>query len=285
MESIEDRSYLITGGAGFIGSNFVLNWLDRKRKGSLIILDKLTYAGHRLNLKKIEENSQHHFFQGDISNNELVKRILETYNPVGVVHFAAETHVDRSIQTALPFAETNVLGTCALLETVKNHWNLLDPQSKANFRFIHISTDEVYGSLGTSDPPTIEGSPYRPNSPYAASKAASDHFVRSFYKTYGLPIIITHSTNNFGPRQFPEKLPEWEYGDGWEARKVNSAGFLHLDGRKHFLGEAFADQVIGIKHSSKPDILKVSYYGFLVARYSFKERLFVSKKIYRLQED
>lgn len=230
MDSMENRAYLITGGAGFIGSNFVLNWLEKKLEGSLIVLDKLTYAGHRSNLKKIEGNLQYHFFQGDILNDGLVKEILETYNPVGVIHFAAETHVDRSVKTALPFAETNVLGTCALLETVKNYWSSLNLQSKEGFRFIHISTDEVYGSLEASDPPIVEGSIYRPNSPYAASKAAADHFVRAFYKTYGFPIIITHSTNNFGPRQFPEKLlpfmisqalqgnPLPLYGDGKQKR-------------------------------------------------------------------
>jgi dTDP-glucose 4,6-dehydratase len=220
---------LVTGGAGFIGSNFVLEWITDI--GSPIInLDKLTYAGNRNNLAGIEQEHRHTFIQGDICDAELVKSLLAEHRPKAIVHFAAESHVDRSIRTPEDFIRTNVHGTFTLLHAAREYWESLQPDEKSRFRFLHVSTDEVYGSLSPSQPAFTESTPYAPNSPYAASKAASDHLVRSYHHTYGLPTLTTNCSNNYGPFQFPEKLiplmihnalqgkPLPVYGDGKNVR-------------------------------------------------------------------
>ena len=195
---------LVTGGAGFIGSCYVLQ--ARRRGIRVITLDKLTYSGNSENLAALTGDADHIFVRGDIGNAELVAYVLETYQPDAVVNFAAESHVDRSILDPDVFVRTNVLGTCALLRTVKEWWQALPEARKGAFRFLHVSTDEVFGALRKGDPAFCESTPYSPNSPYSASKASSDHFVRAFHETYGLPTLITNCSNNYGPRQFPEKL-------------------------------------------------------------------------------
>ena len=196
---------LITGGAGFIGSNFILDWL-RNTDEPVVNLDKLTYAGKLNNLAALSGDSRYVFVKGDIGDVNLVKGLLATYQPRTVLHFAAESHVDRSIDGPEDFISTNIVGTFRLLESVRGYWSELAPAGKATFRFLHVSTDEVYGSLGESDPQFSETTPYAPNSPYSASKAASDHLVRAYFHTYGLPTITTNCSNNYGPFQFPEKL-------------------------------------------------------------------------------
>lgn len=195
---------LVTGGAGFIGSCYVL---ARCAAGDTVInLDKLTYSGNMENLVSLKDNPRHIFIHGDIRNTELTEYLLKVYQPNGVVHFAAESHVDRSIIDPEAFVRTNVLGTCALLHSVKAWWSSLLESQKNTFRFLHVSTDEVFGALQPSEPAFTEETSYSPNSPYSASKASSDHFVRAFYETYGLPTLISNCSNNYGPRQFPEKL-------------------------------------------------------------------------------
>ncbi len=200
-----DRTILVTGGAGFIGSNFVLAWL-KQGLGSVVNLDKLTYSGNRDNLVSLGNDARHVFVHGDIGDRHLVEKLLAGHKPYAVVNFAAESHVDRSIYGPEDFIQTNVVGTFHLLEAVRAYWNGLDAAHKMDFRFLHVSTDEVYGSLGKEDPPFTEKTPYAPNSPYSASKAASDHLVRSYHHTYGLPTLTTNCSNNYGPRHFPEKL-------------------------------------------------------------------------------
>ena len=195
---------LLTGGAGFIGSNLVHHLLE-KDDITVVNLDKLTYAGNLESLKDVMDSGRHVFVQGDIGDRELVKSLLAKYRPSAVMHLAAESHVDRSIDGPGQFIQTNVVGTFELLEAVREYWNHLDGDEREIFRFLHISTDEVYGSLGVEGFFTEE-SRYRPNSPYSASKAASDHLARAYYHTYGLPTIITNCSNNYGPRQFSEKL-------------------------------------------------------------------------------
>jgi dTDP-glucose 4,6-dehydratase len=223
------KIWLITGGAGFIGSNFIL-----QQRGDdvacIVNLDKLTYAGNLANLASLEDDPNHIFIHGDIGDRALVRRILEQYQPEAVIHFAAESHVDRSIYGPEAFIETNVLGTLRLLEEVRHYWDGLQDSAKKDFRFLHISTDEVYGSLGPQDTAFTEVTPYAPNSPYAASKAGSDHLARAYHETYGLPVLITNCSNNYGPFQFPEKLiplmilnglqgkPLPIYGDGKNVR-------------------------------------------------------------------
>lgn len=198
------KRYLVTGGAGFIGSAFVLGAV---RAGKEVLnLDKLTYSGNLMNLREIARNPLHRFVQGDIGDRELVGRLLAEFRPDALVNFAAESHVDRSILDPESFARSNALGTCALLQASLEWWRTLPDERAGAFRFIHISTDEVFGSLRAGDPAFTESSPYAPNSPYSASKAASDHFARAYHETYGLPVIITNCSNNYGPRQFPEKL-------------------------------------------------------------------------------
>ena len=198
------KCYLVTGGMGFIGSCFVLQ--QRKLGVKIINLDKLTYAGNPNNLHEISGDDGHVFVRGGIENEELVRFLLHEFTPDAVINFAAESHVDRSIHAPEAFVRTNVLGTSALLRTAKDWWHKLPCKKKETFRFLHISTDEVYGSLHPSDPAFTETTAYSPNSPYSASKAASDHMVRCYFETYGLPILVTNCSNNYGPRQFPEKL-------------------------------------------------------------------------------
>lgn len=220
---------LVTGGAGFIGSNFILHWLANE-DFSVINLDKLTYAGNPANLASLTNDSRYRLVQGDICDRELVSRLLSTHRPCAIVHFAAESHVDRSIHAPDDFIRTNVNGTFTLLEAARAYWTQLNPDDKNRFRFLHVSTDEVYGSLGPSDPAFSEATRYAPNSPYSASKAASDHLVRAYHHTYGLPVLTTNCSNNYGPFQFPEKLiplvilhastgkPIPIYGDGQNVR-------------------------------------------------------------------
>ncbi len=196
---------LVTGGAGFIGANFIL--LARKEKWANIVnLDKLTYASNLQNLAELQSDPNYHFVQGDIGNLELLNYLLDQYQPDAIINFAAESHVDRSILSPRDFIETNVVGTFQLLEATRFYWQKLSLSKQQQFRFLHVSTDEVYGSLNPQDPAFREDTPYAPNSPYAASKAASDHFVRAYYHTYGLPTLTTNCSNNYGPHQFPEKL-------------------------------------------------------------------------------
>ena len=223
------KTQLVTGGAGFIGSNFVL----RQRKPNtlrVINLDNLTYAGNPKNLESLENDPDYIFVRGSIGDRNLVGKLLREYCPCSVVNFAAESHVDRSIDGPEDFIQTNVVGTFHLLEEVRHYWDSLLGEERENFRFMHVSTDEVYGSLGPGDPPFNEATPYAPNSPYSASKAASDHLVRAYHHTYGLPTLTTNCSNNYGPRQFPEKLiplivlnalkgkPLPVYGDGLNVR-------------------------------------------------------------------
>jgi dTDP-glucose 4,6-dehydratase len=196
---------VVTGGAGFIGSNFVHRWLADSDE-PIVTLDKLTYAGNLANLRAFQDDARHHFVQGDIGDRELVGTLLERHRPRAVINFAAESHVDRSIHGPAAFIATNVDGTFGLLEAVRDYWNSLEDPERSGFRFLHVSTDEVYGTLGPRDAAFTESTPYRPNSPYAASKAASDHLVRAWHHTYGLPAITTNCSNNYGPYHFPEKL-------------------------------------------------------------------------------
>jgi dTDP-glucose 4,6-dehydratase len=219
----------VTGGAGFIGSNFVLDWVETE-SARVVNLDSLTYAGNPSNLSEIMHSPQHELVVGSINDTNLVSSLLKKHEPRAIVHFAAESHVDRSIHGPEAFIETNVVGTFRLLQCVKEYWSGLSAADQASFRFLHVSTDEVYGSLGPDDPLFSETTPYAPNSPYAASKASSDHLVRSYHHTYGLPTLITNCSNNYGPRQFPEKLiplmivnaragkPLPIYGDGLNVR-------------------------------------------------------------------
>lgn len=196
---------LVTGGAGFIGSNFVLDWIGCE-DDRIINLDKLTYAGNLDNLTHLKDNPRHLFIRGDIGNKELVGKLLREHRPRAILNFAAESHVDRSILEPEAFIKTNVLGTFNLLAETLSYWQGLREAEKKDFRFLHVSTDEVYGSLGPVDPPFTEKNPYEPNSPYSASKAASDHMVRAYHHTYGLPTLTTNCSNNYGPYHFPEKL-------------------------------------------------------------------------------
>jgi dTDP-glucose 4,6-dehydratase len=221
---------LVTGGAGFIGSNFVLDWLADPAAEPVVNLDALTYAGNLANLVPLQGDARHHFVHGDIGDRALVDRLLAEHRPRAIVHFAAESHVDRSIHGPGAFMKTNVDGTFTLLEAARAHWGTLDAEAKAAFRFHHVSTDEVYGSLKADDPPFTETNAYEPNSPYSASKAASDHLVRAWHHTYGLPVLTTNCSNNYGPLHFPEKLiplmivnalagkPLPVYGDGRQIR-------------------------------------------------------------------
>jgi dTDP-glucose 4,6-dehydratase len=196
---------LVTGGAGFIGSNFVLDWLAHADE-PILNLDKLTYAGNLNNLVSIRNDARHIFVHGDICDKDLFSLLLATHRPRAIVHFAAESHVDRSIKDPAVFIQTNVNGTFNMLQAALGYWSELDEDVKAGFRFLHVSTDEVYGSLNKDDPPFSETTAYAPNSPYSASKAAADHLVRSYHHTYGLPTLTTNCSNNYGPYHFPEKL-------------------------------------------------------------------------------
>jgi dTDP-glucose 4,6-dehydratase len=220
---------LVTGGAGFIGSNFILQWIASEQ-ARVLNFDKLTYAGNLINLHAVEANPRYRFERGDIVDREVLRTLLAREQPRAIVHFAAESHVDRSIHGPDDFVRTNVNGAFSSLEEARAYWSALPESERASFRFVHISTDEVYGSLGPNDPAFSETTPYAPNSPYSASKAASDHLVRAYYHTYGLPVLTTNCSNNYGPHQFPEKLiplmilnacqgkPLPVYGDGENVR-------------------------------------------------------------------
>jgi dTDP-glucose 4,6-dehydratase len=220
---------LVTGGAGFIGSNFVLDWIAAGGE-PVVNLDKLTYAGNAANLAALTGDKRHELVQGDIADRVLVERLLAQHKPRAIVHFAAESHVDRSIHGPAAFVQTNVVGTFQLLDAARTYWSALEGAARESFRFLHVSTDEVYGSLGPGDPGFSETTPYAPNSPYSASKAGSDHLVRAYHHTYGLPVVTTNCSNNYGPFQFPEKLiplmianalegkPLPVYGDGLQVR-------------------------------------------------------------------
>jgi dTDP-glucose 4,6-dehydratase len=220
---------LVTGGAGFIGSNFVLDWLEQGAE-AVVNLDKLTYAGNLKNLLAIRQDPRHVFVKGDICDGALIAELLATHKPRAIVHFAAESHVDRSIHGPADFVTTNINGTFSLLEAARAYWSGLPEAEQAAFRFLHVSTDEVYGTLGPDDAPFSETNPYAPNSPYSASKAAADHLVRAYHHTYGLPTLTTNCSNNYGSYHFPEKLipliianaragkPLPIYGDGQQVR-------------------------------------------------------------------
>lgn len=195
----------VTGGAGFIGSNFVLDWFSQQNE-PLINFDKLTYAGNLSNLSSLKDQPNYHFIQGDICDGQLLQQLFMRYQPRAIIHFAAESHVDRSIHDPSAFIQTNVLGTQTLLHAALHYYRSLNGEQQANFRFLHISTDEVYGSLQPDEAAFSETTAYAPNSPYAASKAASDHLVRAYFHTYGLPVLTTNCSNNYGPYHFPEKL-------------------------------------------------------------------------------
>jgi dTDP-glucose 4,6-dehydratase len=242
---------IVTGGAGFIGSNFVLQWLTRQRT-PVTVLDKLTYAGSLENLREAENDIRFHFVRGDIVDGALVRRILIEQRPRAIVHLAAESHVDRSILGPAEFVRTNIEGTFQLLEAARNYWSELPSSQRSEFRFLHVSTDEVYGSLSAIAPPFTEETPYAPNSPYSASKASSDHLVRSYFHTYGLPVLTTNCSNNYGPRQMPEKLiplmvlralqglPLPVYGDG-----LNVRDWLYVDDHCEGLRSVLAAGVPG----------------------------------------
>ncbi len=200
-----NNTILVTGGAGFIGANFVLDWLAQSDE-TVVNLDLLTYAGNRENLASLAGDKRHIFVQGNIGDSTLVDSLLVQHRPRAIINFAAESHVDRSIHAPEDFIQTNIVGTFRLLEASRLYWNGLSETDKAPFRFLHVSTDEVYGSLKKDDPAFRETNPYEPNSPYSASKAASDHLVRAYHHTYGLPVLTTNCSNNYGPYQFPEKL-------------------------------------------------------------------------------
>lgn len=225
----DNSPILVTGGAGFIGSNFILQWMQNET-APVVNLDKLTYAGNLTNLESVSSGPRYSFVQGDICDRELVRELLQRHQPRAIVHFAAESHVDRSIHGPDDFVRTNVNGTFSLLEETRAYWTGLPEAGKSTFRFLHVSTDEVYGSLEPGDALFSESTPYAPNSPYSASKAASDHLVRAYHHTYGLPTLTTNCSNNYGPYQFPEKLvplmilnalggkPLPVYGDGRNIR-------------------------------------------------------------------
>jgi dTDP-glucose 4,6-dehydratase len=225
-----NNSILVTGAAGFIGSNFILNYTHKYLKTNYISLDKLTYAGNFENLRPLSNYKNHKFVKGDINNSKIISSIFEKYRPRAIINFAAESHVDRSIKGPTKFMQTNIMGTYKLLEQTRSYYDKLNNSEKNSFRFLHISTDEVYGSLNKNDKPFTEKNNYFPNSPYSASKASSDHLVRAWNETYGIPVITTNCSNNYGPYQFPEKLiplciinaindkPLPIYGDGKQIR-------------------------------------------------------------------
>ncbi|WP_137936071.1 dTDP-glucose 4,6-dehydratase [Chitinivorax sp. B] len=242
---------LVTGGAGFIGANFVLNWLAQSDE-PVLNLDKLTYAGNLDNLASLKGDARHVFVHGDIGDRALVDQMLATYQPRAVLNFAAESHVDRSIHGPEDFIQTNVVGTFHLLESIRAYWMSLSSEFKATFRVLHVSTDEVYGSLTHDDAPFTEQHRYEPNSPYSASKAASDHLVRAYHHTYGLPVLTTNCSNNYGPYHFPEKLiplmilnalsdkPLPVYGDG-----LNVRDWLYVTDHCSAIRTVLADGVLG----------------------------------------
>jgi dTDP-glucose 4,6-dehydratase len=261
---------LVTGGCGFIGSNYIAD-LIKTTKTSVVNIDSLTYAGNPRNLSSIQSSSQYKFVHGNINDVELIDSLLKEFKPTAILNFAAESHVDKSILNPDLFIETNVLGTLTLLKSAYSYWSKLQASEKELFRFVHISTDEVYGSLGPNDSPFTESNPYKPNSPYAASKASSDHLVRSYFHTYGLPSIITNCSNNYGPYQFPEKLIPLMilkalrgeslpvYGDGRQIRDWLYVGdhvnALNIILRKGVIGEVY--NIGGCNEKKNIDVVKV----------------------------
>ena len=251
MPTIMHNLILVTGGAGFIGSNFVLRWM-RKESSPVLNLDKLTYAGNPRNLETVSEYPSYRFQQGDIVERDLIRALLQRERPRAIVHFAAESHVDRSIHGPDDFVRTNVNGTFSLLEETRAYWSALPEAERARFRFLHVSTDEVYGSLGPDDAAFSETTPYSPSSPYSASKAASDHLVRAYHHTYGLPTVTTNCSNNYGPYQFPEKLipliilnacggkPLPVYGDGQNVRD-----WLYVEDHCDAIGAVLSQGTVG----------------------------------------
>lgn len=247
---------LVTGGAGFIGANFVLDWCAASSE-PVLNLDALTYAGNLDNLRSLSDNPQHIFVQGDILDEALLAELFAEHRPRAVVHFAAESHVDRSIHGPDAFVQTNMVGTQRLLEAARHYWNRLEGDAKSDFRFLHVSTDEVYGTLGPDDAPFTETTPYAPNSPYSASKAGSDHLVRAYHHTYGMPTLTTNCSNNYGPYQFPEKLiplvitralaeqPLPIYGDGMNVRDWLYVGD-HCSGIRRVLEAGSVGEVYNI---------------------------------------
>ena len=246
---------LVTGGAGFIGSNFILDWLEHTNE-LVVNLDKLTYAGNLMNLASLNGDSRHLFVHGDINDSDYLFELFLNHQIRAVVHFAAESHVDRSIHGPEAFIQTNIVGTFRLLEAVRRYWNDLIDSRKENFRFIHISTDEVFGSLERSASAFSEASRYEPNSPYSASKASADHLVRAYHQTYGIPAITTNCSNNYGPYQFPEKLiplcihhalackPIPIYGDGQQIRD-----WLYVSDHCHAIRDALARGTVGERYN------------------------------------
>ncbi|HEX4140451.1 MAG TPA: dTDP-glucose 4,6-dehydratase, partial [Candidatus Methylacidiphilales bacterium] len=264
----------VTGGAGFIGSNLVHHLLGRPGPDAverIVNLDALSYAGNPDNLTALASEPRHVFVHGSIANEAQVTSLLEKHRIQAVVHLAAETHVDRSIDTPEPFAQTNVVGTLHLLQACRRHWSSLAPAEQSRFRFLHVSTDEVFGSLELNDPPFCETTPYQPRSPYAASKAAADHFVRAYGHTYGLPVVLTNCSNNYGPRQFPEKLiplmilnalegrPLPVYGDGLQRRDwlyvEDHCRALELVLQRGRVGETYA--ISGEAETANLDLLQL----------------------------
>ena len=258
-------TWMVTGGAGFIGGNFVLEAVSRGIR--VVNLDALTYAGNRQTLSCLDGDRAHVFVEGDIGDRALVGRLLEAHRPGAVINFAAESHVDRSIDGPAAFIQTNVVATLALLEAVRDHWQELPPEEKSSFRFLQVSTDEVYGSLGESGRFT-ETTAYAPNSPYSASKAAADHLVRAFHHTYGLPVLTTHCSNNYGPYQFPEKLiplviakaladePLPVYGDG---KQVRDWLFVsdHCEAIRKILGQGRAGETYNVGGNAEKQNIEV----------------------------
>ena len=240
-------SIMVTGGAGFIGSNFVIEWLERHSE-RVINVDKLTYAGNLENLVTLEGNSNHIFVHEDISNTQVINQLLQDYKPHFIINFAAETHVDRSIHSPEEFIRTNINGTFHLLESIRKYWKDMADKDKNNLRFLHVSTDEVYGSLDLNEPAFTETHRYNPNSPYSATKAASDHLIRAYHRTYSIPVLTTNCSNNYGPFQFPEKLIPLTihnalrikdipiYGDGQQIRDWLYVGD-HCSAIRHVLEE------------------------------------------------
>ena len=239
---------IVTGGLGFIGSNFIRILLSNDDYSSVLNIDKITYAGNPENLYDLESDSRYNFLESDIGDTEKVENAIRDFKPNFIVNFAAESHVDRSIDTPEPFIQTNVLGTLRLLESTKKFFNTLDEKSKNDFRFLHVSTDEVYGSLSANDPAFCETTSYSPNSPYSASKASADHLVRAYFHTFGLPVLTTNCSNNYGPFQFPEKLIPLMILNGLEGKQLpiygdgtNIRDWLHVE--DHCLG------ILSVLHS------------------------------------
>jgi dTDP-glucose 4,6-dehydratase len=260
----------VTGGAGFIGGNFVLDWLKQDSNLPIINIDALTYAGNLSTLQTAQDNHRYQFFKANIGDQARITQLLQDHQPSAIINFAAESHVDRSIHGPAEFIQTNIVGTFNLLECARSYWSELPEPQKSAFRFLHVSTDEVYGSLSPNDPPFTEKHPYEPNSPYSASKAASDHLVRAWFHTYGFPVITTNCSNNYGPYHFPEKLiplcilnalngkPLPIYGDGQQVRDwlyvKDHCAAIRIVLEKGILGETY--NIGGWNEKANIDVVK-----------------------------